>query len=261
MGQDIHCAVERRQPDGSWRFAGPLDLRRNYDTFRILKGIAGPGLESRGLPADRDLRSCAQDTAECAALCARLGDHDLGEHSQSWATLAELRVVDWQATIVREAAIPLRAVDAGDRNYETYVSWVAGGGLAGGGHAPDGYCGAVSSGTRYFDLRGEACDREDVEDLSSPVESIRDAANHRLREARSARAADLECARRLLADDALMPDPELVDGVLRPRRAWARVSWEEAIRWRCAELYQWCVDRDREGCDGDAVRLVFGFDS
>jgi hypothetical protein len=258
MGQDIHCAVELRQADGRWRFVGPLKLRRNRDTFRLLRGIPGDVL--RGLPDDRDPRSCAQDAAECAARCWKL-DHDLGEHSQSWATLAELRAVDWEATIVMWGTIPLRAVDDHEHGgmYETYASWVAAGGLAGAGHAPDGYCGWVSGGVDMLDLRGEECDREDVAELASPVQSIRRQAEHALRESRARRVVDLERARRFLADDALMPDPEMVDGVPRPRRAWAQVSWEEATRRRCAELYRWCVDRDREGCDGDAVRLVFGF--
>lgn len=253
MGQGIHCAVERRCPDGAWRFAGPLHLRRNYDTFRILRN---PG--TRGIPADRDPGSCAQDAAECVALCARLGDHDLGEHSQSWVLLAELRSdVDWEARIVMQGVIPLRAVDAEGRDYETYASWRARGGRG----RPDGYCGGVSADALALDLRGPEVDREDVGDLSSPVKLIRDTTGHRLREARSVRAVDLERARRLLTDTSLMPDPGLADGVPRPRLAWALVSWEEATRERCAELYQWCVDRDREGDDGDDVRLVFGFDS
>jgi hypothetical protein len=40
MGTDIHCAVEKKQPDGTWKVVdAPFDDYRNYDSFAILADV------------------------------------------------------------------------------------------------------------------------------------------------------------------------------------------------------------------------------
>jgi len=123
MGCDIHPCVQRRF-DGAWEFvlipgADQDDSRnrgdiwwglcgRNYDLFAVLAdvrngvGFAGcitgevirPISAVRGLPpgfAEGALPKWAGKYADADAL-------DLGEHSFSWVTLAELAAYDWDAS-------------------------------------------------------------------------------------------------------------------------------------------------------------------
>jgi hypothetical protein len=117
MGTDIHPVVERRvgghwtfiEPPAAWRIDArwygypPLDARR-YPLFALLadvgrwegwpKAISDP----RGLPPDF---SGKPDEDGCLPEFG-LDEHgdarwDVGEHSRSWVTLAELEAAPWDA--------------------------------------------------------------------------------------------------------------------------------------------------------------------
>ncbi len=253
MSTDIHCVAERRQADGTWRSVGRVDLGRNYVLFGILAGLRGGRAivePLRGLPGDRDPELCADRDCCGDAESSCDGYHDLGEHSYSWLTLAELRSYDWDGLLHRDGCIPLRDVDQEERDveyrYESYESWLP--------HAtsrgPRGCCGGISGGVQVLDLRGPDADYD-----------------HERVDLASGQAADRALARRLLADHALMPPPEIWHpspatgsaGELRPCTAWAHVAWREPARDLCPSMIRW-LDAHRDD-DGDAVRIVFGFDS
>lgn len=130
MGCDIHLAVEVQNGDGKWERALPPpeacdpwlakqaaeqpDDRyyterarvtwfhdRNYNLFAILAGVRnGYDLESisepRGLPDDLslELRKLNYDDPLYVE-SEDSNDISLGDHSQSWLTLAELLAFDW----------------------------------------------------------------------------------------------------------------------------------------------------------------------
>lgn len=267
MGQDIHCAVERWSRDG-WKTAGPLRLHRNYDMFRILKSLAGPS-PRRGLPTDADPESCCRENCGSEdASCDQIG-HDLGDHSHSWLTLAELRSHDWDQLMPQQGYVPLRDVDRSDSDYETYVSWSGAARAAGPDarrRAPHGYCGSFGA-AQILDLRGPDAGYDyTAADRSSPDRVTRECAERYLSRLQDLQAADRALADRLLADPSLMPEPEAapayrdrLPGSPRPRTAWALVSWTTAARDICGTLCAWIDSCD--GDDGDGVRIVFGFDS
>lgn len=242
MGADIHAAVERLV-GGRWKFAGPLELGRNYDLFAVMAGVRGehePISQARGLPIDVDPTSCSVDG--CGVLAdecgAGPGYHDLGEHSHSWLTLAELRAFDWESQLYQSGVVPLRDVDAQDvdraMGYEAYEEW-----SATPPHPPRGYCQGVSWG-QVLDLRT----------VRPPLEPWH----------QEDRKRDRAIADRLLADRTSMPEPGLsfLDQTKRPQVAFARVDWTELARERCAQMFAWVTEQTG---DPDLVRVVFGFSS
>lgn len=137
MGCDIHLAVEVRR-NGRWQreaivpeaFRDPYYVEqaakslssyytkwaerqwyhdRNYEVFAILAnvrnyGYIAPISEPRGLPEDMDL--------ETAKLSYEHPDHDeddidLGDHSMSWLTLAELQAYPWQGRVTQGGIVSL----------------------------------------------------------------------------------------------------------------------------------------------------------
>lgn len=147
MGCDIHLRVEARR-DGAWHdvtadavrpnydYDAPDDpFSRNYVLFAFLADVRqGDGIRHRpgylgGIEASRHKieplvahRGLPDDIAR---------DHDVGDHSQTWATLAELRRADWDRE-VRDAGV----IDA-----QTYETWREKRGC------PDGWCKATSNPT------------------------------------------------------------------------------------------------------------------
>lgn len=144
MGCDIHLAVEIRNDRGRWKRVLPPEEAREpwlveaakaegfsgewarnrvlvewytercYALFAMLADVRnGPGAftsggrfapmcQPKGLPSDlsAEVRAIADGTgAE--------GDIDLGDHSQSWLTLAELDAYDWQRATTSEGVVTL----------------------------------------------------------------------------------------------------------------------------------------------------------
>lgn len=133
MGCDIHLAVEVRNGDGVWRRAlPPEEVRdpwlveqaeerpddpyyakrvevtwfddRNYNLFAILAGVRNnfdfePIAEPRGLPDDLSAEVKRLDYAEQEDEDADDNDVSLGDHSQSWLTLAELQAYNWNREV------------------------------------------------------------------------------------------------------------------------------------------------------------------
>lgn len=126
MGCDIHLVAERRR-NGKWeRVHPPKDARnpwlvqqaekspesfyatwaerqwyndRNYGVFAILAGVrnyedAAPIAQPRGIPDDLSDEVRALITDDRDEGC---DDLDLGDHSQSWLTLAELQAYPWES--------------------------------------------------------------------------------------------------------------------------------------------------------------------
>lgn len=97
MGCDVHGMIEVRTHD-RWRDSGKLGglVGRSYDTFGMLWGVRNsvrfnPAFEKRGFPDDRSI-----------GLKKRIdewgGEEHIGAidfHSPSYATVEELRNVDW----------------------------------------------------------------------------------------------------------------------------------------------------------------------
>lgn len=167
MGCDIHLAVEVRNGDGKWHRALPPEEiydswlakqaaketgdshyyrdrvkvewfnDRNYNLFAILAGVRNgydfvPISEPRGLPSDlspevKKLDYMSREESESGG-----GDNDisLGDHSQSWLTLAELLACDWTQEVK----------EGGWVNPQNFLLWQKegrphewSGGIAGGG--------------------------------------------------------------------------------------------------------------------------------
>jgi hypothetical protein len=97
MGCDIHPIVEVRK-GGVWK---RVDVEvcddRNYEFFGVLAGVRRvywrPLAPSRGLPVD---------------LSVDLRRADLGDHSRTWATLAELLAYDWDTIGICTGVVPLK---------------------------------------------------------------------------------------------------------------------------------------------------------
>lgn len=127
MGTDIHLRVQVLR-DGAWvdepsllDHGTPED--RNYRTFALLadvrngEGFASskthepvrPWFAGRGLPAGVSPEPTSADPDSC--------DGWLGEHSFTWATLAELRMVEWDVVFHETGLVELAVYD----------EWVAGG--------------------------------------------------------------------------------------------------------------------------------------
>jgi len=167
MGCDIHIAIQRQEPDGTWRelpwqhvwqFEGaapavkgvpvaPDCFRgRNYDLFAILanvrngRGFAGietgsgwPSIApDRGFPDGFD-----PDKTLPAANYPERGNRYMGDHSFTWVSLDELKAFPWDAT---------EACQYGVVTAEEYEQLTV-------DHArPHSYCGAVSgAGIRTYD--------------------------------------------------------------------------------------------------------------
>jgi hypothetical protein len=111
MGCDIHLVVEKRV-SGEWKHVDDVDVYegRNYNLFGILANVRNgtwgdsfkPISEPRGVP-DSGYEGSAKG--------------DVGDHSFSWFTLAELRSYDWTQKIHRRGAV----------NAETWQQWKASG--------------------------------------------------------------------------------------------------------------------------------------
>lgn len=91
---------------------------RDYDAFAILADVRNeadftPIAEPRGLPPD----------------FVRGADDDLGDHSLSWVTLAELEAYDWDATVIK----------SGVTSWECFAERFA----ANDKGAPKAYCGGI----------------------------------------------------------------------------------------------------------------------
>ena len=170
MGTDIHSIVQVRKPSGIWKTVGVAvgGDPRSYNTFAMLadvrngRGFAGiktsdgfPVIhEQRGLPEDLDLVEGDQVKIDRAQLVAawnwdgeivptdstnayrlKYMDDDLmwlGDHSFSWATLAELR------TFVAEVASKFQSRLCGVVSRAEYLSAKAE------RRAFNSWCGAIS---------------------------------------------------------------------------------------------------------------------
>ena len=105
MGCDIHLVVQRRV-DGSWE---DVDLglgeeemwdfweARSYDTFALLADVRNDGTitpisKPRGIPSDFDCDDYRRPSERWGQLIGDVEHNgkDLGEHSHSWVTLAEI---------------------------------------------------------------------------------------------------------------------------------------------------------------------------
>lgn len=287
MACDVHCVVERRVAGGAWEFETVLALRRNYDLFGVLAGVRrshAPIAVPRGLPRD----ACAGRCGGCPdERCRRSGYgsggcRDLGEHSFSWLTLAELRAHDWDRLLPADGVVPLRAVDVDDRTQrearahgarvETYEEWASTP-----PHQPR-IAWESSGDWRVLDLRPPDA-IHDLEWSTAPdatvyapgpglrLKQIADHVEaHRLLRSAGARllvgrpwahdqriayAAYEQAARERGAPPVPRPD----DGA----PVFAMVSWATSARERCRQLVEWSCSRGAD--DGEAVRIVFGFDS
>ena len=95
MGCDIHSRAERKNADGKWEVIPgihPFD-GRSYGMYGFLAGVRNysavtPIAEARGIPEDAP-RPNTSDEDEFG------GIHDLGDHSFSWLSVAELRAFDY----------------------------------------------------------------------------------------------------------------------------------------------------------------------
>jgi len=148
MGCDIHLRVERRTGDG-WRFVpgavpgcgvDPWPGARNYYAFALLADVRNgdgfvitPQFPERGLPLDIDRTAfCPVGLPvpamghECADECEDFAD--LGDHSFTHATLAELLGAPWDVTVR----------DTGFIEAAEYARW-----LTEGGDHPRGWCRGV----------------------------------------------------------------------------------------------------------------------
>jgi hypothetical protein len=129
MGTDIHMQVQGRRADGTWEFIkrapfarygdpdfdwGTDPTQRNYDVFALLadvrngSGFAGvyrhepvhPQFPDRGFPEGYEDPSPEgdEDDPEYAAWRKefKAGDFWWGDHSATWATMAELLQVPWE---------------------------------------------------------------------------------------------------------------------------------------------------------------------
>ncbi len=139
MGCDIHLAVEVRR-DGQWHRALPPEHvrspwlveyaaenpdnawaveharvvwydSRNYNVFAVLANVRNDGFikpiaEPRGLPDDMSDEVARLDGEHPAH---DYGSHDvsLGDHSQSWLTLAELQAYPWDGEATEEGVVEL----------------------------------------------------------------------------------------------------------------------------------------------------------
>lgn len=134
MGCDIHLAVEVRER-GKWRRVLPPEPARdpwlveqaekhsdswygtraavdwysdrNYRVFAVLANVRNSGeitpiSEPRGLPDDM-----SQEVAALIAPDEDSNDVSLGEHSQSWLTLAELQAYPWEGEAVETGVVSL----------------------------------------------------------------------------------------------------------------------------------------------------------
>lgn len=140
MGCDIHLAVEVRR-NGAWQreaivpepFRDPWFVKsaeeapgsfytkwaerqwyhdRNYEVFAILAGVRNSGYitpisEPRGLPLDM-ADATARMYHEHPEYDTDGDDIDLGDHSQSWLTLAELQAYPWGGRAIREGVVSLQ---------------------------------------------------------------------------------------------------------------------------------------------------------
>lgn len=276
MGTDIHACVECKI-DGCWTAVRPLDLDRNYNLFAILAGVRRdhePIAEPRGLPADRDPKSCTsiwhQDKARPHhdSKYDACGSYEFGDHTRSWLLLSELLDYDWDKILIESGVIPLRDVDCFFRGTvdafykETYAEW-----CKCAPHPPAGWCGGLSN-AEILDLRP----RKFLTDgLSHFDRAEREAARQVLEK----RDADIAKAQRYLGDSKLFPEPEepppgaiirrpgmshgWLPGKRNPRTAWARVAWSITAREACRQFCAW-LDSMRD-VPGGELRIVFGFDS
>lgn len=132
MGCDIHLIVQARR-DGAWEdvvlnLDEDIDWTsdedsfwepRSYATFALLAGVRHDTADSlipisrpRGLPDDFECDDHRIRIASGPSVGRRIGDverngKDLGEHSHSWVTLAELKAVpEGQQWALPEAWIP-----------------------------------------------------------------------------------------------------------------------------------------------------------
>ncbi|MEU6910563.1 hypothetical protein ABZ935_35405 [Streptomyces coeruleorubidus] len=100
MGADIEGVIETRSADGHWEMAVDLldlQLGRDYEAWGCLFNFGGTGGVDRSLFADRGLPSDPSDPVRDT------GGEDY-QHSHTYATWAEVAVVDWDAPLADEPA-------------------------------------------------------------------------------------------------------------------------------------------------------------
>lgn len=119
MGCDIHPIAQVRI-NGKWHTsAEPVPEDRDYRTFALLAGVRNyttdpeitPISKPRGLPQDCGLNP---------------DDDDLGDHSYSWLTLAELLTVDMDQQVTMVGIVSPEAAAAWRERGERPESWCHG---------------------------------------------------------------------------------------------------------------------------------------
>lgn len=270
MGTDIHLYVERRDPEtGAWSevpgpFKGwnggpswnpvhehgfesshPDPSARNYNVFAMLAGVrngygfAGtyrhepltPCFEGRGIPEDHSPPTDA--------------DLWLGDHSFTWATVAELLTVPWGREFHSGGVVGAQQFRKWEREGRP-TSWsgmVSGQGIV--VHdTPEAYRAAVADGVTVERTMGASIDVTGVEggarDLPVP--------DHRV----------VRTTMRMVVPLDELKDTDVVKG----EKHFCRVSWTWTPLVDC-DFKRWVEDvlAPIAGEDTESVRVLMGFDS
>lgn len=162
MGTDIHMLAEVRK-DGRWQPAYPLQAHewrdgelgyphpyndRNYDLFAMLADVRN-GYGFAGIPTGAGFVPLAPQRGLPTDLCDeyRALDYELGDHSQTWVTLAELLDYDWSQTTIKTGVVDAVTYARWRQYTEKYQPW----------SGPESYSGAISGG-RVRNITNEEMD-------------------------------------------------------------------------------------------------------